>query len=75
MALLLLLADLGHVAGAGDGTLAMKRNYPVEQVTQGVYVIWGPIALPDKANQGFRSNPGFVVTREFNHGEHGVHGD
>ena len=62
VALLLSLLVPNPVAMASEGTLAIRGDYPVEQVASGVYVIWGPIALPNEANQGFRSNPAFVLT-------------
>ena len=62
MALMLSLVAISHVAIGRDSTLAIKGEYPVAEIADGVYVIWGPVALPNKTNQGFRSNPGFVVT-------------
>ncbi len=62
MVLMLSLVAISHVAIGRDSTLAIKGEYPVTQVADSVYVIWGPIALPNKANPGFCSNPGFVVT-------------
>jgi glyoxylase-like metal-dependent hydrolase (beta-lactamase superfamily II) len=38
------------------------RDYPVTQVTPSVYVIPGPLDVPNKENQGFINNPGFVLT-------------
>lgn len=41
---------------------AIKADYPVVKVTDHVYVIEGPAAYPNKENQGFMNNPGFVLT-------------
>jgi glyoxylase-like metal-dependent hydrolase (beta-lactamase superfamily II) len=41
---------------------AIKADYPVAKVTDHVFVIEGPAAFPNKENQGFMNNPGFVVT-------------
>ncbi len=41
---------------------AIKADYPVVKVTEHVYVIEGPAAFPNKENQGFMNNPGFVLT-------------
>ncbi len=40
------------------------RTYPVEKVAAGVYVMTGPLGEPSVANQGFMSNPAWVVTRD-----------
>ena len=47
-----------------DQVRMVQADYPVTKVTERVYVIFGPNELPSKANQGFRSNPGFVLTSE-----------
>ncbi len=62
VALLLSLLAPNPAGMASEGMLAIRGDYPVEQIASGVYVIWGPIALPNEANQGFRSNPAFVLT-------------
>ena len=36
-------------------------NYKAEKVSDHVYVIHGPAGQPDKENQGFINNPGFIV--------------
>src|SRR3989338_4409108 len=41
---------------AGDHKLA--------KLTERVYVLHGPNELPNKANQGFMNNPGFVLTKK-----------
>ncbi len=37
-------------------------KYKPEQVSDHVYVIHGPTGYPNKENQGFMNNPGFIVT-------------
>jgi glyoxylase-like metal-dependent hydrolase (beta-lactamase superfamily II) len=39
-------------------------DYPADQVTDGVYVIHGPLGEPSVDNQGFMNNPAFIVTGE-----------
>lgn len=39
-------------------------KYKPEQVSEHVYVIHGPTGYPDKNNQGFMNNPGFIVTEK-----------
>lgn len=55
---LLLLLPLAAAAERGPAL----PDYPVERVADGVYVIHGPLELPNPRNQGFMNNPGFVVT-------------
>ena len=38
-------------------------DYPTDQVTDGVYVIHGPLGEPSVKNQGFMNNPAFIVTQ------------
>ncbi len=38
-------------------------DYPADQVTDGVYVIHGPLGEPSAKNQGFMNNPAFIVTQ------------
>ena len=38
------------------------RGLHLVQITERVYVIYGPMAFPDKGNQGFMNNPAFVLT-------------
>ncbi|WP_177419772.1 MBL fold metallo-hydrolase [endosymbiont of Lamellibrachia barhami] len=40
------------------------KNYPADQVADGVYVIHGPLGRPSVENQGFMNNPAFIVTDE-----------
>lgn len=39
----------------------IKDQYQAEQVSPSVYVIHGPLALPNPENQGFMNNPAFIV--------------
>jgi glyoxylase-like metal-dependent hydrolase (beta-lactamase superfamily II) len=41
---------------------ALSAEYPAKRIGERVYVIHGPNELPNKANQGFMNNPGFVIT-------------
>ena len=40
------------------------KDYPAEQVTDNVYVIHGPLGMPNPENQGFMNNPAFVITND-----------
>lgn len=37
-------------------------DFPVDQVARNIFVIHGPLDLPDPSNRGFVNNPGFIVT-------------
>jgi glyoxylase-like metal-dependent hydrolase (beta-lactamase superfamily II) len=37
-------------------------DYPADRITDNIYVIHGPLALPNPENQGFMNNPGIVLT-------------
>ena len=37
-------------------------DYPADRVADNIYVIHGPLELPNPDNQGFMNNPGFVIT-------------
>jgi glyoxylase-like metal-dependent hydrolase (beta-lactamase superfamily II) len=37
-------------------------DYPVDQVARNIYVIHGPLDMPNPSNRGFANNPGFIVT-------------
>lgn len=41
---------------------SIKGEWKAEQIADGVYVIHGPLELPNPKNQGFMNNPGFVIT-------------
>jgi glyoxylase-like metal-dependent hydrolase (beta-lactamase superfamily II) len=51
-----------HLSIADKGP-ALK-DYPAEQVTENVYVIHGPLSMPNPENQGFMNNPAFVITND-----------
>ena len=40
------------------------KDYPAEQVADNVYVIHGPLEMPNPVNQGFMNNPAFVITSD-----------
>lgn len=40
----------------------IEKDYPLTKLTERVYVIHGPNEMPNKANQAFMNNPGFVLT-------------
>jgi len=42
---------------------AIRADYPLTKLTDRVYVLHGPNELPNKSNQGFMNNPGFVLVR------------
>lgn len=39
----------------------IERDYAMTRITDRVYVIHGPNEFPNRANQGFSNNPGFVL--------------
>lgn len=43
---------------------AITKDYPLTQLTEKVYVIYGPNEEVRKENKGFRNNPVIVITRE-----------
>jgi glyoxylase-like metal-dependent hydrolase (beta-lactamase superfamily II) len=54
----------GVDAMAADEALPLIESYEPEQVAENIYVIHGPIELPNPQNQGFMNNPGFVITAD-----------
>ena len=54
------------VAGASHAEKAapIKVPYKADQVADGVYIIHGPLQLPNPENQGFMNNPGIVITED-----------
>ncbi|MDH5178108.1 MAG: MBL fold metallo-hydrolase [Gammaproteobacteria bacterium] len=44
--------------------LSIKKDYPLEKLTNRVHVIHGPNEEVSKANQGFRNNPVLITTAE-----------
>ncbi|QTR47128.1 MBL fold metallo-hydrolase [Thiothrix litoralis] len=59
-----LLVGLSLTAGAEDKKVhqGLLDKYQPEKISGHVYVIHGPMGYPDKENQGFMNNPGFIVT-------------
>ena len=47
-----------------DKAPPIRASYTADQVTNGVYVIHGPMEYPTPENQGFMNNPAFVVTEQ-----------
>lgn len=40
-------------------------EYKFKPITKNVYVMHGPLELPNKHNMGFMNNPGIVICRGF----------
>ena len=38
-------------------------DYPADKIAENIYVIHGPITMPDPKNQGFMNNPGIIITQ------------
>lgn len=55
MACALLLLQTAHAG-------ALKIDYPLDKITDNVYVIHGPRELPNPENEGFMNNPGLIIT-------------
>lgn len=43
-------------------TISNTNSYTATRITEGVFVIHGPLALPSFLNKGFMNNPGFIIT-------------
>lgn len=56
---LLTLTACTNKSTPGD---AQAINHSATRITEGVFVIHGPLDLPNKNNKGFMNNPGFVIT-------------
>lgn len=53
------------LAGCTDKSTSSKPDtYSATAIVDNVYVIHGPLGLPNKANKGFMNNPGFVITNK-----------
>jgi len=61
--LALMAAFLFSTLSLADKGPAIK-DYPAKQVTDNVYVIHGPLGMPNPENQGFMNNPAFVITKD-----------
>ena len=59
LAVLLFVYPPGGVAEEHDNS---GIDYPLVQVTDTIYIIYGPFDLPNKTNHGFRNNPVIVLT-------------
>ena len=59
----LFLFLFANLASAVDDSRKIRADYPVTKLTDRVYVIYGPLDEPSKANQGYRNNIVFVVTK------------
>ena len=42
----------------------IHKNYPLDEVAPGVFVLHGPTEAPNLDNQGFINNPSFILTNE-----------
>ncbi len=42
----------------------IQTDYPVSRISERVYVIHGPNEMPNRENQTFMNNPGFVLTHQ-----------
>lgn len=59
----LLLVTLS-LAACDRKAAAIKADFPLTKLTERVYVMHGPNEIPNKTNQGFMNNPGFVLTKK-----------
>lgn len=59
-----LLIFAASYAGSAAADRAIVKDYPLTRITDKVYVIYGPLEEPDEKNQGFRNNPGIVLTSQ-----------
>lgn len=60
--LVMWLASTPETSAAATAANGLKTNYQTTKLTENVYVIYGPVAQPTPQNQGFRNNPGIVIT-------------
>jgi len=63
-ALLLSLFALLILPACNRKAPPIEGEFPLVKLTERVYVIHGPNEFPNKANQGFMNNPGFVLTKK-----------
>ena len=59
-----LLSLTAFLAACDRKAPAIQTDFPLTQLTERVYVIHGPNEIPNKTNQGFMNNPGFVLVRK-----------
>ncbi len=53
-----------HVAAAAGKAPPLPLEWTADRVAEGVYVIHGPLGVPNPENRGFMNNPAFVLTEE-----------
>lgn len=58
-ALLLLVFSFSPVAGERGPDVP---DYRADKIAENIYVIHGPITMPNPENQGFMNNPGIIIT-------------
>ena len=56
------LASTPAMSVAATAPNGLKASYQPSKLTENVYVIHGPVSFPTPQNQGFRNNPGIVIT-------------
>ena len=57
-----LVSSLGSMADDKPIHQALLKDFKPQSVSKQVYMIQGPIGYPNKDNQGFMNNPGFIIT-------------
>jgi glyoxylase-like metal-dependent hydrolase (beta-lactamase superfamily II) len=62
--LMVVLVAFALLACSKSESPAIKADFPLTMITDRVYLIHGPNEEPNKANQGFMNNPGFVLTKK-----------
>ena len=60
--LAIIIAAMAATACSKNEGPAIERDFPLTKISARVYVIHGPNEDPNKNNQGFINNPGFVLT-------------
>ena len=60
----LALVPLALLACSPAKAPPIATDYPLAKITERVYVLHGPNEMPNKQNQGFMNNPGFVLTKK-----------
>lgn len=56
------LVSTPEVLAATNTANELKTKYQATKLTENVYVIHGPVSQPTPQNQGFRNNPGIIIT-------------
>jgi glyoxylase-like metal-dependent hydrolase (beta-lactamase superfamily II) len=58
------LMCIAPIAAAHDVVVSpVVGALPLEQLTENVYVVHGPVQAPNPDNGGFMNNPGFIITQ------------